>query len=171
VKRAVTVIRTTSVEETERVGEQLATTLRPGSWIALDGALGSGKTQLVRGLVRGLGGDARRVHSPTFVLLNVYETPRGRVWHADAYRLGPGCDLAELGIPDPVEEGFVVVEWAGNAAEGVPSDAVEVRIEIRADDSRSIRVSASSGRVPGSAFLDQSEQKQEHNRADRRDDQ
>ena len=61
----------TSVEQTETIAAELAATLRGGECVALDGELGAGKTQFVRGLVRALGGNPRSVSSPTFVLLNV----------------------------------------------------------------------------------------------------
>ena len=77
---------TGSVEETESVAAALAASLRGGGCVALHGDLGAGKTQFVRGLVRGLGGSARAVSSPTFVLLNVYDARPMRltVYHLDA---------------------------------------------------------------------------------------
>src|SRR5437762_1844653 len=74
-----------SVAQTEAVAGELARTLRGGEVIALYGELGAGKTQFTRGIVRALGGDARMVSSPTFVLLNVYDTPALKVFHLDAY--------------------------------------------------------------------------------------
>src|SRR5205814_621560 len=76
-----------SVADTERIAAELARTLRGGEVIALHGELGAGKTQFTRGIVRALGGDAHAVNSPTFVLLNVYDTPSLRVFHLDAYRV------------------------------------------------------------------------------------
>src|SRR3954471_21896777 len=80
-----------SVADTESIAADLARTLRPGDVVALHGELGAGKTQFTRGIVKGLGGDARAVSSPTFVLINVYDTPAsGRIFHLDAYRVhGP----------------------------------------------------------------------------------
>ena len=65
-----------SVEETEAIAAMFSERLRGGECIALDGEMGAGKTQFVRGLVRGLGGNPRAVSSPTFVLVNVYEGGR-----------------------------------------------------------------------------------------------
>src|SRR6187401_2009254 len=79
--------RSTSVEQTETAAAELAQTLRGGECIALHGDLGAGKTQFVRGLVRGLGGNPGAVSSPTFVLLNVYAGGRLTVYHLDAYRV------------------------------------------------------------------------------------
>src|SRR5438874_4493383 len=63
-----------SVAETEAIAGELARTLGPGMAIALHGNLGAGKTQFVRGVLIGLGGNPRTVSSPTYVLLNIYES-------------------------------------------------------------------------------------------------
>src|SRR5688572_22674006 len=89
-----------SVEQTESIAAELAAALRGGECIALYGDLGAGKTQFVRGLVRGLGGDARAVSSPTFVLLNVYDTPSLKVFHLDAYRVGGADDFEGIGFTE-----------------------------------------------------------------------
>ena len=79
-----------SPEETESLGELWGREARPGWVFALTGDLGAGKTQLVRGLARGLDSPAR-VHSPTFVLLTTYEGGRYPLHHLDLYRLS-GAD-------------------------------------------------------------------------------
>src|SRR5688500_1037317 len=76
-----------SVRETEAIAADLAQTFIGGECVALRGELGAGKTQFTRGIVRGLYGDAQLVSSPTFVLLNVYDTGRLKVFHLDAYRV------------------------------------------------------------------------------------
>src|SRR5438045_2783651 len=70
-----------SVRQTERIAANLAQTLVGGECVALYGDLGAGKTQFTRGLVEGLGGDPHSVSSPTFVLLNVYDSGRLKVFH------------------------------------------------------------------------------------------
>ena len=104
---------TRSVKQTEAVAVDLGGTLRGGECLALYGDLGAGKTQFVRGLVRGLGGNGRDVSSPTFVLLNVYDTGRLTVYHLDAYRVGGADDFEAIGFTELLAEGgVVVVEWA-----------------------------------------------------------
>src|SRR5437763_10940658 len=101
-----------SVARTEAIAADLAKQLRGGECIALYGDLGAGKTQFVRGLVRGLGGAARSVSSPTFVLLNVYDTGRLPVYHLDAYRAHGPDDFETIGFTELLEQdGVVVVEW------------------------------------------------------------
>ena len=103
-----------SVEDTEAVAAALAETLRGGECVALYGDLGAGKTQFVRGLVRGLGASGRAVSSPTFVLLNVYDAGRLTVYHLDAYRVGGADDFEAIGFGELLGQGgVVVVEWAG----------------------------------------------------------
>ena len=135
------VYESNSVAETEALAADLAQTLRGGECVALHGDLGAGKTQFVRGLVRGLGGSARAVSSPTFVLLNVYDAGRLTVYHLDAYRVTGAEDLEAIGFTELLEQGgVVVVEWAGRVKDLLPADRVEVRIEALGDQRRRIEV-------------------------------
>ncbi|MEM6314469.1 MAG: tRNA (adenosine(37)-N6)-threonylcarbamoyltransferase complex ATPase subunit type 1 TsaE [Planctomycetota bacterium] len=97
---------TVSPTETQNVAAELAATLCTGDVIALRGDLGAGKTTFTRGLVTALGGDPAAVTSPTYTLLQVYPTPRGDVFHVDAYRAVPD-DLEDL-----IAGAFcTVIEW------------------------------------------------------------
>ncbi|MGH7193307.1 MAG: tRNA (adenosine(37)-N6)-threonylcarbamoyltransferase complex ATPase subunit type 1 TsaE [Candidatus Saccharimonadales bacterium] len=130
-----------SVQETEAVAAELARSLRGGECVALHGDLGAGKTQFVRGLVRGLGGPARAVSSPTFVLLNVYPGGRLTVYHLDAYRVAGAEDFEAIGFAELLEQGgVVVVEWAGRIAELLPPNHIAVTIEPTGDHSRHMRI-------------------------------
>src|SRR5439155_26536453 len=103
-----------SVKQTEAVAADLAGALRGSECLALYGDLGAGKTQFVRGLVRGLGGNPRAVSSPTFVLLNIYDTGRLTVYHLDAYRVAGADEFEAIGFAELLEApgAIVVVEWA-----------------------------------------------------------
>jgi len=81
--------------------------------IALFGDLGSGKTQLVKGVARGLGFDGL-VHSPTFALINEYLSGKLPLYHLDLYRLSGPDDIARSGLGEllPSADGVTVVEWA-----------------------------------------------------------
>ena len=134
----------TSVEQTEAVAADLAATLCGGECIALDGELGAGKTQFVRGLVRALGGNPRSVSSPTFVLLNVYDSGRLKVFHLDAYRVNGSDDFESIGFSELLEQrGVVVVEWAQRVATLLPSDVIRVRIATIDEMTREIEVGSS----------------------------
>jgi tRNA threonylcarbamoyladenosine biosynthesis protein TsaE len=133
-----------SVAQTEAVAARLAESLRGGECLALHGDLGAGKTQFVRGLVRGLGGNPRAVSSPTFVLLNVYDSDAARltVYHLDAYRVGGADDFEAIGFPELLEQpdAVVVVEWAERVSELLPPDRIDVRLEPVAEGRRRITV-------------------------------
>jgi tRNA threonylcarbamoyladenosine biosynthesis protein TsaE len=125
-----TVLVSSSVEQTEHIAARLARLLRPGSCIALHGELGAGKTQFVRGLVRGLGGDPRQVSSPTFVLLNIYQTPRCPVYHLDAYRVSGAEDLEEVGFLELLDQPAVtVIEWAERVSSLLPANALHIHLD------------------------------------------
>ncbi|HWQ08838.1 MAG TPA: tRNA (adenosine(37)-N6)-threonylcarbamoyltransferase complex ATPase subunit type 1 TsaE [Holophaga sp.] len=100
---------------TEALGRELALrTPAGGTWL-LRGELGAGKTTWTRGFVAGLGGDPDQVASPTYAVLHRYETPAGRVFHLDLYRLGEAGGWS-LGLEDTVTgSDYLVVEWAGRS--------------------------------------------------------
>jgi len=130
-----------SVAETESIAAELARTLRGGECIALYGDLGAGKTQFVRGLVRGLGGDPRGVSSPTYVLLSVYDTGRLKVFHLDAYRASGAEDFEGIGFSELLEQGgVVVVEWAQRVEQLLPADQICVRIHPTGARRRNIEI-------------------------------
>ena len=118
-----------SVAETEAIASRLASTLTGGECIALYGDLGAGKTQFVRGLLIGLDGNARSVSSPTFVLLNVYDTGRLKLFHLDAYRVAGADDFEAIGFAELLEQnGIVVVEWADRVKSLLPAKRILVHI-------------------------------------------
>jgi tRNA threonylcarbamoyladenosine biosynthesis protein TsaE len=131
----------TSVEQTEAIAADLASTLRGGECIAVHGDLGAGKTQFVRGLVRGLGGNPRAVSSPTFVLLNIYDSARLKVFHLDAYRVRGADDLEAIGFSELLEQrGVVVVEWAQRVITLLPEEVIHVRIATLDETHREIEI-------------------------------
>ena len=130
-----------SPQETAAIAAAYAATLVGGECIALHGDLGAGKTEFVRGLVQGLGGNPRGVSSPTYVLLNVYPTPRLTVYHLDAYRVGGADDFEGIGFSELLEQGgVVVVEWASRVAELLPPDHRSISIEPQGPALRLIRL-------------------------------
>lgn len=130
-----------SVAATEALAMRLAEELQPGDCIALEGDLGAGKTQFVRGLVRGLGGDGHAVSSPTFVLMNVYETPRLRVYHLDAYRTHGSDDLEAIGFSELLDQGgIVVIEWPSRITALLPARRIVVNLETLSPRRRRITI-------------------------------
>ena len=99
-------------EETEALGEHIGRVAGHGFVLALSGDLGAGKTQLVKGIARGLGVTAR-VHSPTFTLVNEYGGGRLKLFHLDLYRLETPAQILSAGIAEFLSpDGMVVIEWA-----------------------------------------------------------
>ena len=136
-----TTVETTTVAQTELVAADLAATLAPGAVVALHGDLGAGKTQFVRGLLRGLGGDPRLVSSPTYVLLNVYPGGRLTLFHIDAYRTAGEDDLAGIGFDELLDQGGVVaVEWPDRLGRLLPARHTAVHLTAIGDGRREITV-------------------------------
>jgi tRNA threonylcarbamoyladenosine biosynthesis protein TsaE len=102
-----------SPAETEALGELWGRSVQAGRVIALQGDLGAGKTQLVKGIARGLG-VKDRVHSPTFALVNEYHGGRLPLYHIDLYRLESRADILGAGLEEFLfsPRGLTVVEWA-----------------------------------------------------------
>jgi tRNA threonylcarbamoyladenosine biosynthesis protein TsaE len=126
--------------QTEEIAASLARDLSGGECIALSGDLGAGKTCFVRGLVAGLGGEPRGVSSPTFVLLNIYSTPRLTVFHLDAYRIHGAEDFEAIGFPELLEQGgLVVVEWPDRVRDLLPHPRIDIAIDAEGELRRRIR--------------------------------
>jgi tRNA threonylcarbamoyladenosine biosynthesis protein TsaE len=122
--------------DTRRLGAAIARVLAPGDLVVLSGALGAGKTFLVRAVLHVLGVSGR-VTSPTFTLMQEYATPRGLVVHADLYRLlaAPAtlrAEVARLGLRDLRGEGAILlVEWGEDALEAL-GGAPSLRVSLAA---------------------------------------
>lgn len=115
---------------TDALGASLAADLRGGDIVVLEGDLGAGKTALARAIIRSLAGDpAMDVPSPTFALVQPYDTPRGPVLHADLYRLGDPREVDELGLLDN-DAAIVLVEWAERSPEILASATMRVSLSI-----------------------------------------
>jgi tRNA threonylcarbamoyladenosine biosynthesis protein TsaE len=134
-----TVFKTHSEAETRAVAENLAHGFRGDEVVFLIGDLGAGKTVFAKGLAAGLGlADINQVCSPTFTLMNVY-IARAPIYHLDLYRLSNTPEIRDLGFEDYVGEGVIVVEWAEKI--DFPMPAIQVRIDVGADDTRTITIS------------------------------
>lgn len=135
-------VKSESVEETQRIAAALAQLVSPGTVIALDGDLGAGKTHFVQGFAAGLDVESA-VTSPTFNVMCEYADGRLPLYHFDLYRLEDPLELEDIAFYDLVEaDGVSCIEWARKFADEIPSSALWVSIETNADGSRSIRASA-----------------------------
>tara|TARA_R110002124_G_scaffold1797_9_gene11421 strand:+ start:10933 stop:11355 length:423 start_codon:yes stop_codon:yes gene_type:complete len=117
-------------EATAALGAALAAELQPGDLVLLQGELGAGKSALARAIIRTLAGDPElEVPSPTFALVQPYDTPAGTVLHADLYRLGDPREVDELGLLDNAAA-IVLVEWAERAPEIAAGASLVVTLAI-----------------------------------------
>ena len=122
---------------TERLGAALARRLRPHDVIALQGGLGVGKTTLARAILRAASADPNLVvPSPTFTLVEVYDTPRGAFWHFDLYRLESPEQIFELGWEEARADGIALVEWAERLGRLLPDERLMVTLAIEGDGRR-----------------------------------
>jgi len=113
------------VEETHELGRRLGRVLEAGDVVALEGDLGTGKTELVKGVAEGLGVTSA-VHSPTFVLHHRYQG-RLPVEHYDLYRL-EGMAWVDTGLDEPAPDAVTVIEWPDRA--NVLDDWATIRIRL-----------------------------------------
>jgi tRNA threonylcarbamoyl adenosine modification protein YjeE len=120
---------------TASLGAAIARGLKPGDAVALDGDLGAGKTALARTVLEALG-VREDVPSPTFTLVQRYETPALIVSHFDLYRIKQESELDELGFDDALAEGAALIEWPERAPHRIPHDALHVHLAIVSNTAR-----------------------------------
>ncbi|MBS0519392.1 MAG: tRNA (adenosine(37)-N6)-threonylcarbamoyltransferase complex ATPase subunit type 1 TsaE [Proteobacteria bacterium] len=126
---------------TGRLGASLARRLRAGDVVALEGGLGAGKTTLARAILRAAAGDPTLVvPSPTFTLVEVYDTPRGVFWHFDLYRLESPEQVFELGWEEARADGVVLVEWPERLGPLLPRHRLTVTLTLDGDRRRATLV-------------------------------
>ena len=123
------VYETFSAEETEKLGEQIGREAKPGEVYTLIGDLGVGKTVFTKGIAEGLG-ITEPVNSPTFTIVQVYDTGRMPFYHFDVYRIGDIEEMDEIGYEDYFYgEGLTMIEWANLIEEILPEKRKDIVIE------------------------------------------
>ncbi len=121
-----------SLAELERLAGKLAGILQPGDTIGLSGDLGAGKSTFTRALLRALG-ITEDIPSPTFTLVQSYDTGHGTVYHADLYRLNDMRGLYEIGLLDDMKQGIRMVEWAEKASGFLPENTLWLKLDFTED--------------------------------------
>jgi len=128
-----------TLEDTKQVAKAIAKDIGPGSFFALDGDLGAGKTTLVQLICNELE-VSEYVNSPTFTIVNEYETGRIKINHIDFYRVRHVDELMEIGMDQYFNETEVTfIEWASLFEEILPEGIIKIGIE-RTDEGRRISV-------------------------------
>lgn len=129
-----------------RFGERLAKTLRPGDAILLTGGLGAGKSTIARAAISALlavDGVREDIPSPTFTLVQCYETAAAEIWHVDLYRLSDPTECVELGLRDAFTAAISFVEWPERLGPETPDRRLEITLEMT-DDGASRRATLRS---------------------------
>jgi tRNA threonylcarbamoyladenosine biosynthesis protein TsaE len=114
---------------TARFAARIAALAKPGDVIALAGELGAGKTAFARAFLRARG-VVEEVPSPTFTLVQIYETATEAVWHFDLYRLSAAGEAWELGIEEAFAEGISLIEWPDRLGPLLPPHRLEIVLEF-----------------------------------------
>ena len=123
----------TTLQQTKQLASSLAKQLRVGDIIALYGNLGVGKTAFTLFLVQSFCGDGEEVPSPTFTLLQTYDTDYFPIFHFDLYRLKNPNEVFELGIEDAFYDGVSLIEWPEKMGSYLPTKKI-LKIEIGCKD-------------------------------------
>lgn len=127
------IIKTNSNIETQNIGRKISKILLPGDIFALNGDLGSGKTELVRGVMLELN-SSEIVRSPSFSLVNSYNAPNFQINHFDFYRLSASDELFEIGYEEYINPDSVCfIEWAEMFKDALPKDIKTINF-IKAEE-------------------------------------
>ena len=113
-------------EDTARLGRWLATCLRPGDTVLLQGPIGSGKSHLARSVIQSWLGRLEEVPSPTFTLVQTYGEGANEIWHADLYRLSHPDEVIELGLEDAFGRAICLIEWPERLGRATPASALRI---------------------------------------------
>lgn len=107
--------------------------LKAGDVVLLNGPVGAGKTHFARALIQSLLDLPEDVPSPTFTLVQTYETPKGEVWHSDLYRIASDTEVDELGLTEAFDTAICLVEWPDRLGVLRPADSLFVDIAPKGD--------------------------------------
>ena len=124
----------THADDTTRRAVQLGKALEPGDTILLSGGVGAGKTHFARSMIQSLLKASEDVPSPTFTLVQSYDTTKGPLWHADLYRLTSSMEVEELGLTEAFEDAICIVEWPDRLGRLQPETALHIELAVGADD-------------------------------------
>ena len=135
-----------SPEETIEYGKKLAKNLKVGDVIVLTGDLGSGKTKLTEGILSYFGLEDE-ISSPTFTIVNEYNTPNLKLFHFDVYRLEEPEEFSYIGGEEYFEKGASIIEWGERIEEFLPKEYTKINFmrDLENENRRILRVEKISG--------------------------
>ena len=116
-----------SPDQTADLAKAIAPCLRVGDVLLLDGPVGAGKTHFARCLIQSLQDQPEDVPSPTFTLVQTYDSRAGEIWHSDLYRLSDVSEIEELGLIDAFRDAICLVEWPDRLGMLAPDTALHLQ--------------------------------------------
>ena len=130
--------------ETKALALRIRENLKNGDIVLLKGEIGAGKSHFARSLIQAAMDKLEDVPSPTFTLVQTYDTLVGSIWHADLYRLSDQSEVFELGLIDAFGNDIVLIEWPDRLGYLEPQDALTIELVILENDKREVIFSTSS---------------------------
>lgn len=152
-----------SPSDTYNLGFALGQYSKPGSVLCIEGEMGSGKTALSQGIIRGIGVVDQYITSPTYTLVNEYNVDELTIYHFDIYRVGDYDELLSIGFEEYLrEDSIVIIEWADIIGEYLPKEKIWITINRSIKDD--LRVITIEGlETPGLELLQEELRKWEKN--------
>lgn len=129
-----------SIKDTISLAEEMARNSNNGDIFTLQGPMGAGKSEFARGFIRNLMGDNIDVPSPTFTLVQTYESDKGLIWHFDLYRLENAEEIYEIGWEEALSDGILLIEWPERLGGLMPLKRKAIEIEPLNDNKRKITI-------------------------------
>ena len=117
-----------STEATSDAARALAALCQPGDTLLMEGPVGAGKTHFARAFIQSLLEVPEDVPSPTFTIVQEYDTTKGSIWHCDLYRVG-SSDIDELGLVEAFDTAICLIEWPDRLGELSPSNALTLTLD------------------------------------------
>ncbi len=121
-----------NADDTAELALKLGNSLRAPAVICLEGPVGSGKTHFARALIQSILIEPEDVPSPTFTLVQEYDSKLGAVWHSDLYRITSEEEIEELGLIDAFNTAICLIEWPEKLGTLKPQDALTLRFSSSA---------------------------------------
>jgi tRNA threonylcarbamoyl adenosine modification protein YjeE len=125
-----------SPEQTAIYAAKLANNLAAEDIILLNGNVGAGKSYFCRALIQSVLQFEEDIPSPTFTIVQQYDTAIGELWHADLYRLSDPSEVIELGLLDAIESATILIEWPDQITDFLPSSALNINISASGHETR-----------------------------------
>ena len=123
-----------SPEETAIFARKIGAHIVRGDTLLLRGDIGAGKSFFARALIQSLQDIPEDVPSPTFTLVQTYNTRSGEIWHADLYRLSDPNEADELGLTDAFPNAICLIEWPDRMGDSTPNDAITLIFTAESDE-------------------------------------